>query len=129
MRIALNFPFSSRVVVVAGAGRGPIVDAALRAAAKANLSDSIIIYALDKNVMVINTLLHLKRTAWMEKVNVVCADMRTWKPCEMVDIIVSELLGSFGDNELSPECIDGAQRYLQRKPEQINYLYLSNYNL
>jgi type II protein arginine methyltransferase len=26
---------------------------------------------------------------------------------------VSELLGSFGDNELSPECLDGAQRLLQ----------------
>lgn len=24
----------------------------------------------------------------------------------------SELLGSFGDNELSPECLDGAQRFL-----------------
>ena len=28
----------------------------------------------------------------------------------LADIIVSELLGSFGDNELSPECLDGAQR-------------------
>lgn len=28
----------------------------------------------------------------------------------IADIIVSELLGSFGDNELSPECLDGAQR-------------------
>jgi protein arginine N-methyltransferase 5 len=27
--------------------------------------------------------------------------------------MVSELLGSFGDNELSPECLDGAQRYLK----------------
>ncbi|CAE7718648.1 Prmt5, partial [Symbiodinium pilosum] len=27
-------------------------------------------------------------------------------------VIVSELLGSFGDNELSPECLDGAQRFL-----------------
>jgi protein arginine N-methyltransferase 5 len=26
------------------------------------------------------------------------------------DIVVSELLGSFGDNELSPECLDGVQR-------------------
>lgn len=25
----------------------------------------------------------------------------------------SELLGSFGDNELSPECLDGAQRFLK----------------
>ena len=31
-----------------------------------------------------------------------------------VDVIVSELLGSFGDNELSPECLDGAQRFLRR---------------
>lgn len=29
------------------------------------------------------------------------------------DIIVSELLGSFGDNELSPECLDGAQQHLK----------------
>ena len=28
-------------------------------------------------------------------------------------MLVSELLGSFGDNELSPECLDGAQRYLK----------------
>jgi type II protein arginine methyltransferase len=28
------------------------------------------------------------------------------------DVQVSELLGSFGDNELSPECIDGAQHAL-----------------
>ena len=26
-----------------------------------------------------------------------------------VDLLVSELLGSFGDNELSPECLDGVQ--------------------
>lgn len=36
------------------------------------------------------------------------------------DILVSELLGSFGDNELSPECLDGALRLLkgasQRRP-------------
>lgn len=29
------------------------------------------------------------------------------------DIIVSELLGSFGDNELSPECLDGVQKFLK----------------
>ena len=32
---------------------------------------------------------------------------------EKVDILVSELLGSFGDNELSPECLDGAMRFLK----------------
>ncbi len=34
------------------------------------------------------------------------------------DIVVSELLGSFGDNELSPECLDGAMRFL--KPNGIS---------
>ena len=40
---------------------------------------------------------------------VVAADMRRWDAPERADILVSELLGSFGDNELSPECLDGAQ--------------------
>lgn len=40
-------------------------------------------------------------------------DMRDFKPPAKVDIIVSELLGSFGDNELSPECLDGAQKHLK----------------
>jgi protein arginine N-methyltransferase 5 len=39
--------------------------------------------------------------------------MRDWKTDERADILVSELLGSFGDNELSPECLDGAQRFLK----------------
>lgn len=30
------------------------------------------------------------------------ADMREWEAPEQADILVSELLGSFGDNELSP---------------------------
>jgi hypothetical protein len=38
--------------------------------------------------------------------------MRSWQAPEAADILVSELLGSFGDNELSPECLDGAQRFL-----------------
>jgi protein arginine N-methyltransferase 5 len=39
--------------------------------------------------------------------------MRSWNPTHKVDIMVSELLGSFGDNELSPECLDGVQRVLK----------------
>lgn len=35
------------------------------------------------------------------------------EPTEKADILVSELLGSWGDNELSPECLDGAQRFLK----------------
>jgi protein arginine N-methyltransferase 5 len=46
------------------------------------------------------------------QVTLVSADMRHWQAPEQADILVSELLGSFGDNELSPECLDGAQRFL-----------------
>lgn len=38
--------------------------------------------------------------------------MRSWVAPEPAEVLVSELLGSFGDNELSPECLDGAQRFL-----------------
>ncbi len=46
-------------------------------------------------------------------VTVVSCDMRAWAAPERGDILVSELLGSFGDNELSPECLDGAQKHLK----------------
>jgi protein arginine N-methyltransferase 5 len=39
--------------------------------------------------------------------------MRDWISPEKADILISELLGSFGDNELSPECLDGAQKFLK----------------
>jgi len=38
---------------------------------------------------------------------------------------VSELLGSFGDNELSPECLDGAQMYLKEGGVSIPVSYTS----
>lgn len=41
--------------------------------------------------------------------------MRTLELPEKVDILITELLGSFGDNELSPECLDGAVRFLKRE--------------
>lgn len=50
---------------------------------------------------------------WGDQVTVVSCDMREWAAPEKADIIVSELLGSFGDNELSPECLDGAQHFLK----------------
>ena len=56
---------------------------------------------------------NLKYEMWGEQVTVVSTDMRFWDAPEKADILVSELLGSFGDNELSPECLDGAQKFLK----------------
>jgi protein arginine N-methyltransferase 5 len=42
---------------------------------------------------------------------------------------VSELLGSFGDNELSPECLDGAQRFLKQDGISIPSSYVKSFLL
>lgn len=109
-----NFSNSDKpiVVMVVGAGRGPLVKAALKASKDANIK--IKCYAVEKNVNATVTLQLLKRTVWTEDdVTIVASDMREWKAPELADIVVSELLGSFGDNELSPECLDGTERFLK----------------
>ncbi|XP_052284761.1 protein arginine N-methyltransferase 5-like isoform X2 [Dreissena polymorpha] len=102
----------SVVLMVVGAGRGPLVRASLAAAKQA---DRIIskVYAVEKNPNAVVTLENLKEELWGDKVDVVSCDMRHWEAPIRADILVSELLGSFGDNELSPECLDGAQRFLK----------------
>uniref|UniRef100_A0A453N981 PRMT5 arginine-N-methyltransferase domain-containing protein n=1 Tax=Aegilops tauschii subsp. strangulata TaxID=200361 RepID=A0A453N981_AEGTS len=60
----------------------------------------------------------IKLEGWESMVTIISSDMRCWDAPEKADILVSELLGSFGDNELSPECLDGAQRFL--KPDGIS---------
>jgi protein arginine N-methyltransferase 5 len=97
------------VVMVVGAGRGPIVERALKASERANRK--IKLYAIEKNPNAFITLKQ-KKEVWGDKVTIVFTDMRYWEAPEKADILVSELLGSFGDNELSPECLDGAQKLL-----------------
>ena len=50
-----------------------------------------------------------------DRVQLHFGDMRMLELPEKVDILITELLGSFGDNELSPECLDGAVRFLKRE--------------
>ena len=52
--------------------------------------------------------------------------MREWKSGNVqADIIVSELLGSFGDNELSPECLYDAQHLFKEDAISIPSSYPS----
>lgn len=100
-------------VMVVGAGRGPLVRAALTAAKTAERK--IRVFAVEKNPNAVVTLQQQKIEIWGDQVRVISSDMREWNPPEedYADILVSELLGSFGDNELSPECLDGAQKFLK----------------
>ncbi|KAJ2848560.1 hypothetical protein IWW36_003229 [Coemansia brasiliensis] len=98
------------VLMVVGAGRGPLVSRALHAARRAG--QEVCVFALEKNPSALVELHRKNATLWLGAVTIVHADMRQWQPTERADILISELLGSFGDNELSPECLDGAIEHL-----------------
>lgn len=120
------------VVAVTGAGRGPLVTRAINASTSTGIA--IDMWALEKNPSAFVLLQRQNQTLWQNQVHLVHSDMRSWSgPQEdiskyvadaakeqdqpsansyHIDILVSELLGSFGDNELSPECIDGVQDLL-----------------
>ncbi|KAJ2999475.1 Protein arginine N-methyltransferase 5 [Globomyces sp. JEL0801] len=118
------------VIMVVGAGRGPLVDRALKASQSSKRP--VKVYAIEKNPNAIITLRKKKTTEWHDRVQVVHTDMRFWTPPEKVidspnhqcDILVSELLGSFGDNELSPECLDGAQKVLKGTLHHPSLIYI-----
>jgi protein arginine N-methyltransferase 5 len=118
------------VIAVAGSGRGPLVTRALKASQSTGVA--IEVWAVEKNPNAYVLLQRHNEEDWGGMVHVVKSDMRAWKgpyhaspkpigqavstPLHhaygKVDIIVSELLGSFADNELSPECLDGVQHVL-----------------
>ncbi|KAJ8600933.1 hypothetical protein CTAYLR_005056 [Chrysophaeum taylorii] len=98
------------VIAVLGAGRGPLVRCAL-AAARAASVDLRRVYAVEKNANALVTLRALAHQLddWRGVVAILAGDMRDVEIDDLADCVVSELLGSFGDNELSPECLDGAR--------------------
>ena len=112
------------VIMVLGSGRGPLVSAALRAAFE-DVKCKVKVYAVEKNPNALVTLETLKQEVWGDSVTVISCDMRLWEAPEKADIIVSELIGCFSDNELSPECLDGAQRLLKLDSISIPSSYTS----
>ena len=109
------------VIAVVGSGRGPLVHRALLASQATGVP--VEVYAVEKNPNAYVYLLRRNATEWGGKVQVIRTDMRSWngpllskagepEKYGKVDILISELLGSFADNELSPECLDGIQHVL-----------------
>lgn len=121
---------------MAGAGRGPLVARCFKALERSRRDATVIAVEKNPNAFVtyvlyivfyilngsVTFLIHIEprlqqrqATEWDNKVKLCFGDMRVIDVPEKADILVSELLGSFGDNELSPECLDGAMRFLKRK--------------
>lgn len=101
-RLGLTRPIT---VTLAGAGKGGLIEPTLNAIKQAGI-DVECLYAVEK---FIGPVISLQARQRVEKdwaiVQIVHADVRRWVPPEPTSVIISELLGSFGDNELSPECL------------------------
>eukprot|EP00923_Selenidium_pygospionis_P002191 GHVN01003385.1.p1 GENE.GHVN01003385.1~~GHVN01003385.1.p1 ORF type:complete len:1062 (-),score=214.21 GHVN01003385.1:109-3294(-) len=114
-------------LAVVGAGRGPIVQSAINALREADVKEYHL-YAVEKNqnaaITIRGRIAYDRDPAW-RSVKLVETDMRHWETSEKFHLLISELLGSFGDNELSPECLDGAQRFLHPNGSMIPACYWS----
>ncbi|CAI2348907.1 unnamed protein product [Caenorhabditis sp. 36 PRJEB53466] len=126
------------VVYLLGGGRGPIGTKILRAEKNYNKAFRksttplrVKLYIVEKNPNAIVTLKFMNAQSWRRRVTIVESDMRSLPRIardagfEQPDIIVSELLGSFGDNELSPECLDGVTDFLKPTTISIPQKYTS----
>ncbi|XP_065315187.1 protein arginine N-methyltransferase 5-like [Gordionus sp. m RMFG-2023] len=113
-------PDHKTIIMVVGAGRGPLITASINAAQRSNRKIEVI--AVEKNPFSFKCLQQKQLSGAWPKGTVILlqGDARTIDKSfdgnllGMIDVMVSELLGSFGDNELSPECLYGVQKYLKK---------------
>jgi len=95
-----------------GPGRGPIMREIIKACEDLNY-ENYEKNAIEKNENSIPTLLNYiqeNEKKLKGRVKIIHQDIRNVVLEEKADILVSEMLGSFGDNELSPELIVAAER-------------------
>jgi type II protein arginine methyltransferase len=104
------------IILVVGAGRGPLVTCCLHAYEQLNNNTNVQlqVFAVEKNPSAVLYLRSKQALDWKNSpVQVVHSDLRKLNAAELfgsstqtAHLVVSELLGSFGCNELSPECLD-----------------------
>ena len=129
---------------VLGGGRGPLIRMVISAIQSvitthnSNNANSVClsksnfrVFCVEKNINAFNTLLTLQQHEphIFADVLMIHSDMRTFVPSlyniPHIDICVSELLGSFGDNELSPECLSHITQYMSSYGVMIPQRYTS----
>ncbi|ODV87593.1 hypothetical protein CANARDRAFT_26973 [[Candida] arabinofermentans NRRL YB-2248] len=103
-------------IMIVGPGRGPLVEKLFSALKFLNLDlDKVKITAIEKNPNVMVYLTQRNKDYWNNKVDIINDDVRFWQPHSSdsngFNLVISELLGSFGCNELSPECLDSIEKY------------------
>jgi len=97
------------VAYYVGSGKGLILEKLMKACKSA--SKRVKVYCIEKNPFPIQSLKRrVQRNKWSKFVEIVQADIKHYLMPQTPDIIFSELLGGFADNELSPECLKWAQQ-------------------
>lgn len=107
-------------LICVGPGRGPLVDELFKAIEYLHLNhDKLNISVVEHNSAVMPFLEYKNKHSWDSKVTLYCEDIRNWNPRKTFDwwgqiretpfngfhLIFSELIGSFGCNELMPEVL------------------------
>ncbi|CCE61327.1 hypothetical protein TPHA_0A02440 [Tetrapisispora phaffii CBS 4417] len=103
-------------ILVAGAGRGPLIDETYDILKYYNVLNKCKIIAIEKNSQAFLFLQKKKFDKWVDSVELIRCDMKKLSnDFGKFDIVISELLGSFGCNELSPECLIHIEANFSRK--------------
>ncbi|QWU86594.1 hypothetical protein CA3LBN_000812 [Candidozyma haemuli] len=92
-------------ILVVGPGRGPLL------AMAAKYRDKASVIAVERNTKCISKLKSDNSKLWEGKINIYEGDIRSIsKSFGHIDMVISELLGSFGCNEACPEVLTGFER-------------------
>ncbi|KAJ1607473.1 histone methylase Hs17p [Cryptosporidium canis] len=101
-------------ILIVGSGRGGLINSVFNAFE--NLGrNSFRILCVEKNknaVLTLEAKIKYELSVNWKKVEVIHSDIRTIHLDDKFDLVISELMGSFGDNELSPECLMNAQKFI-----------------
>lgn len=117
--LLVNSTSQKLVILIAGAGRGPLVDRTVQVLKHLNALNQVQLIALEKNRQACLYLQKRNFDCWNNRVKIIKKDMCEWKDESIkIDLCISELLGSFGCNELSPECLWFIEKY-HAKPSTI----------
>lgn len=102
MELAISdLPRKDLAILIVGPGTGKLIDMLF----SIDCPNKIRVVTVEINPKCINGLHSRNSTDWNDKVEIIHADIRTCTLPFKPDIIISELLGSFGDNELCPEIL------------------------
>lgn len=104
--------YSTLTILVIGPGRGPLIDIVMRNSSQ--LKKPFKLVALEKNTTCSKILDKKNIEDWDNNVNIIYDDLRHFidnNQCQVCfNLIISELLGSFACNELSPEILDDCEK-------------------